>query len=780
MMEWVSKKGTVMRSRRLLFLAPILILMASGCSFSPEAAKRRYIETGNKYFKNKKYKEASIMYRRAIQKDLKFGEAYYRLGLTEMEMQRWSEADRALRRSIELDPKNTDAHAKLADFYLLAYTMDSRHPQTRLDDVREIADGLLKADAKSFQGLRIRGMQLLLERKLKEAIENLRAANRDRPLTREVALPLVQVLLADSQPQEAEQLALAMIEKEPEFGAMYDLLYAHYMRLGNPAQAVALLSRKVTGNPKQGLFLLQLAGHHFSQQQRPEMLRTLARITSNPKDFPQGYAMSGEFFFRVREFDQAIQQFQQGERAFPKDRALYRKKTAETMIFANRKTEAGQLIDTVLKDHPADNEALAMRASLRLQTGNREEIQSAIGDLQSVIRRMPLNPVLRFEVARAHLAKGDIEQARLQFAEAMRLRPDYVPPRLAITQLDLSKGDFSRALQGAGEVLELDPNNLPAKLVRSSALIGMGDKVKARDELQRTLKVAPASRDAQFQVAMLNFSDKQYKTAEEGFRRLKEMVPPDPRGLLGQVEVQVAQGQFDGAVKLLDGEIKNNPERHELRLYLANTAVRAKRYEMAIGNYKYLLDKFPKRDDVYVRLGETYRRAGDPKLALECYHKARELNPTDPTSHVQIALLLEAGGQRQQAKPVYEQVLKLQPDNPVALNNLAYLLAETGADLDQALTYAQRAKQKMPQDPNVSDTLGWIYIRKNLSDNAIQIFQELTAQHPANPIFRYHLAMALFQKGDKPKAKKELESALKNNPTKEDAAKIRDLMARIG
>lgn len=769
-----------MRPGKLLCLASILILLVAGSACSPEAAKRRYLATGNKYFKNKKYKEASIMYRRAIQKDLKFGEAYYRLGLTELEMQRYREAVRALRRSMELDPKNTDAHAKLADFYMLAYTADSRHPQGLLDEVREIADGLLKADPKSFQGLRIRGLQLMIERKFSESADYLRAANQIKPLTREVTLALAQVLISNSQVGEAEQLVQAMIEKDKEFGPIYDVMYAHYLQTRRTADAEAILKRKVENNPKVGTFLIQLAAFYFTEQRRPEMLKTLERITANPKDFPLGYAMTGDFFFRVREFEQAIQQYQLGERAFPKDKAMYRKKTAETLIYSNKKTEASQLLETVLKDNPSDSEALAMRASLRLQTGNREQIQSAISDLQSVIRRMPENPVLRFEIGRAHLAKGDAEQARLQFAEAMRLRPDYVPPRLAMAQLDLTKGDFARAMQGAGEVLDLDPNNLPAKLVRSSALIGMGDKVRARDELRQTLKLAPGSRDAHFQVAMLDFSEKQYKEAEDGFRRLKNMTPPDPRGLMGLVEIHVALGQFDNAVKLLDEEIKTNPERHELRLFLANTAVRAKRYEMAISNYKYLLEKFPKRDDVYVRLGETYRRAGNPQLALECYHKAREINPNDPTAHVQIALLMEATGQRQQAKPVYEQVLKLQPDNAVALNNLAYMLAESGTDLDQALTYAQRAKQKMPQDPNVSDTLGWIYIKKNLSDNAIQIFQELTAQHPSNPIYRYHLAMALFQKGDKPKAKKELESALKSSPTKEDEAKIRDLMARIG
>ncbi|MDP3000111.1 MAG: tetratricopeptide repeat protein [Bryobacterales bacterium] len=769
-----------MRSRKLLFLVPLLMLMAAGCSFSPDAAKRRYLETGNKYFKNGKFREASIMYRRAIQKDLKFGEAYYRLGLTEMEMRRFQEAVRALRRSMELDPKNTDAHSRLADFFIMAYSLDSRHPPAFLDDVREIADGLLKADPKSFRGLRVRGMQLLLERKVKEGIEVLQAANAVQPLTREVTLPLVQALLADGRDADAENLGNVAIGKDKDFGQMYDVLYAHYLRTKRPDKGEAMLKLKVDANPKQALSLLQLAGHYFSQQQRPEMVKTLDRITTNPKDFTVGHALVGDFYFRIREFEQAIQQYQQGERSSPKDKALYRKKTAEALIYNNKKPEASQLLDAVLKDNPADNDALAMRASLRLQTGNRDQIQAALGDLQSVIRRLPENPVLRFEVGRAHLAKGDAEQARLQFAEAVRLRPDYIPPRLALAQLDLSKGDFSRALQGSGEVLDLDPNNLSAKLLRSSALIGMGDKTKARDELQQTLKAQPGSRDAHFQMGMISFSDKQFKAAEESFRNLTRMTPPDPRGLLGLVEVQVAQEQFDAAINLLDTELKNNPERSELRLYLANTAVRAKRYDMAIGNYKLLLEKFPKRDDVYVRLGETYRRAGNAQAAMDCYHKARELNPTDPVPHLQLGLLMEATGQRLQARPVYEQVLKLQPDNPVALNNLAYMLAESGTDLDQALTYAQRAKQKMPQDPNVSDTLGWIYIKKNLSDNAIQIFQELVQQHPTQATFRYHLAMALFQKGDKPRAKKELDTALRSAPSKEDAAKIKELMARIG
>ena len=70
-----------------LCLAPLLLLTFA-CNRNPETVKKNYIERGNEYFKNGKYKEASIMYRSALKKDLKYGEAYYRLGLSELRLGR--------------------------------------------------------------------------------------------------------------------------------------------------------------------------------------------------------------------------------------------------------------------------------------------------------------------------------------------------------------------------------------------------------------------------------------------------------------------------------------------------------------------------------------------------------------------------------------------------------------------------------------------------------------------------------------------------------------------
>jgi tetratricopeptide (TPR) repeat protein len=144
------------------------------------------------------------------------------------------------------------------------------------------------------------------------------------------------------------------------------------------------------------------------------------------------------------------------------------------------------------------------------------------------------------------------------------------------------------------------------------------------------------------------------------------------------------------------------------------------------------------------------------------------------------AMAYEKEGKYKEALPAYREILKRDPDNPVALNNVAYMMAETGSGLDEALSLANRALQKVPNNLDIADTVGWIYIKKNLSDNAIQIFKDLTQKNPEKSTYHYHLGMALFQKGDRPGAKRSLETALSKRPDKDEESKIKELIAKCG
>jgi predicted Zn-dependent protease len=87
--------------------------------------------------------------------------------------------------------------------------------------------------------------------------------------------------------------------------------------------------------------------------------------------------------------------------------------------------------------------------------------------------------------------------------------------------------------------------------------------------------------------------------------------------------------------------------------------------------------------------------------------------------------------------------------------------------------------QKAPQEPGFTDTLGWIYLKKNMADAALQIFTNLAAKYPDNPTYHYHLGAALAAHRDWVQARAELNTALLRGPDKSDEREIRQLESRL-
>ncbi|MBV8845802.1 MAG: hypothetical protein JO307_23585, partial [Bryobacterales bacterium] len=143
-----------MKSKAVLL--PVLALVgAVSCTRDPKVKAQRYLDNGNKFFSKAKYREASIMYRSALKQDLRFGEAYYRLGLTDLKLAAYGDAVRMLIRAVELQPDNADAAAKLSNLYVLASLQDSQHSAELLKSAKELASKLIAKDPRSFDGHRV-------------------------------------------------------------------------------------------------------------------------------------------------------------------------------------------------------------------------------------------------------------------------------------------------------------------------------------------------------------------------------------------------------------------------------------------------------------------------------------------------------------------------------------------------------------------------------------------------------------------------------------------------
>jgi tetratricopeptide (TPR) repeat protein len=130
--------------------------------------------------------------------------------------------------------------------------------------------------------------------------------------------------------------------------------------------------------------------------------------------------------------------------ADPKQKATYQKRMIEVLMRQGRRSEAADINAAILKDNPKDSDARGLQASLLLDRG---DVQKAISELQAVVNAAPDNFVARYNLGRAHVARGEWEQARQQFTEAIRERPDYLPARLALAQLQVLQRTYDAGSQ---------------------------------------------------------------------------------------------------------------------------------------------------------------------------------------------------------------------------------------------------------------------------------------------------------------------------------------------
>jgi tetratricopeptide (TPR) repeat protein len=125
-----------------------------------------------------------------------------------------------------------------------------------------------------------------------------------------------------------------------------------------------------------------------------------------------------------------------------------------------------------------------------------------------------------------------------------------------------------------------------------------------------------------------------------------------------------------------------------------------------------------------------------------------------------LASIYEQKNDYGKAQSLYNEILTRSPRFAPAANNLAFLILRQGGNIDVALSYAQIAREELPNDPYVADTIGWIYYQKNVFKRATSLLQEASDKLASHPMIQYHLGMALLKSGDKANARKKLEAAL--------------------
>ena len=319
----------------------LLALFAAACG--PEAKKKKAMEGGNKYFEKGQYKQARLMYLNAIKADPRFGEAYYKLALTNLRLGSIAEAVGNLQRTIEMQPDNLDAHSKLADMYLNVYSQNPAKFKNYLTDIRDLAARMEKRGKGSFEELRLRAFLLLADGKAEEGLALFRQADKLKPNQQELELTIARTMLVLKQVDEAKVYIRAMIAKDKTFGPGYNLLYGIAMLQGKADEAEQVLVQRVENNPKDAANRLRLAAHYHVQKKSAEAEKVLRETIARRSDFPNAYIDVADFYYRVRDFDNAASTYLEGAKQDSARARTYEKRLVEVRVAQNRSPEALEL-----------------------------------------------------------------------------------------------------------------------------------------------------------------------------------------------------------------------------------------------------------------------------------------------------------------------------------------------------------------------------------------------------------------------------------------------------
>ena len=777
----------------LLFALGLAALAMSGCT-NAEAAKREYINRGEAFLKDKKFQEASLEFRNAIQLDENLAAAHWGLVQAYEGLQRYNEAFDELKRTVDLDATNLDARVKLGNYYL---SNPNPTPEA-IAQVERLASDVLQKDPKHIEGHILMASVLYQQDKdhPEKALAELNRAIELDPKRVESHLSLARFYIRMKEAGKAEEAFRHAIALN-DASALAHVEYGKFLvQSGRSDSAEGEFKKGVEVEPSNRDARFVLASFYFSNKQTEKAeaaYKALADLDPNNLD---GRAVLADFYSAVGRLDEAANIYQDIVTKSP-DYARGHYRLGEIMLQRGDTKGATAQVDEVLKKNEHDMEGLLLRARIRMQSSRPDDIRAAIEDLKDVLKQEPRKRAGLYFMAEANFRLGRVEQARAFAGDLERYYPDYLPAKLMQAQINLAASDPKTALRLSSDLIDrlakatpdketspqlLDELRARAFTSRGSAELQLGDTRAARQDFSAARDATPNDPGSYVNLAAVALNEKKQDEAISFYERALAIDSADFNALNGLINTYASQNHLDQAHARVDkalGVQPNNPSLHYLKAQVYGYEKSAQGAEAEL---RRALEIDPNYLAAYSALGGMFANMNRQEDAIKEYRKIIEKRPDDATAYTLIGILEDSRQNHDAAIENYRRAIQWDPNAAIAANNLAWSYAVYGkGNLDEAMQLAQGVVQRYPDVAGFADTLGWIYYKKSLPSAAVDQLQKAVARDSGSPTYHYHLGMALADKGDKTSARRELEQALRLGQGKNfaDADEARKALATL-
>ncbi|MGB2716421.1 MAG: tetratricopeptide repeat protein [Vicinamibacterales bacterium] len=753
-----------MATRRQLWLFVLfgISVFALGCSRNPEEAMRRHLAAGDKYLADGKVAEAIIEYRNAVQQQPNAGPARQKLAETYLKANDPAKALPELVRAADLLPEDLALQVKAGNVLLIA---------GRFDDARARADKVLERDPKNLPGHLLLANSLAGLKDLDAAVSQIQEAISLSPERGATYSQLGVMELGRKNAEAAEKAFKKATEMDPTSVEAEMALANFYWVTGRGAEAESALKKSVEIAPENATANRALATFYIATNRAADAEAYLQKAYEITKT-PAAALTLADFYVARNADDRAIAILE------PMSRDAKTASEAGVRLAAldnkrGRRAKAYERLDSVLSTDKTNLQALLLKTELLMAD---QKIEEAFPVASAAVEAHKNSAPALFTLGRVQAARRQTEEAIKAYEGALRANPRATQAKVALAQLHLSRGQSETSVQLAEEAVRSQPRNVQAKLLLVQGLMTRGELQRAEAELEPLVKQYPQSAAVQVRMGMLRGLQNRGAEARKHFDQAGALAPDSLEVLGGQVALDLASKNVQEARRRVDERLQKGTPTGPLLMMAARVYAASGDQKGAEELLRRTVQTDPGQLQAYAALGQLYVRQGKLDVARAEFENLAKRDPKPVGALTMIGTIQQMQGQPDAARASYEKAVELDPDAAVAANNLAWIYATQGGNLDVALQLAQSAKRKLPDNPDVNDTLGYIYYKKDLHSLAIPALKASLAKNANSPIYHSHLGLAYAKAGDVENARQHLSSALKLQPDFEGAQEARRVL----
>jgi tetratricopeptide (TPR) repeat protein len=514
------------------------------------------------------------------------------------------------------------------------------------------------------------------------------------PEERQALLGRVKVLLEEGKVNDALNLLVQHLGRDPEFAEAQYLAGVAYLRQGRIQSAYSHLKQATTLRPdyyeaqeKLGEIYL-IAGDYKSARE------ISSKLTRGEEYLQDGLRLESEIALAEGNLALALQK---ATAAMNDSKQTPKVKTSAYLAALYlQKGDAGKADEVVKKLDitSMDSEVLLSLAKFYLGAGKDAK---ALPFFKQALKRYPNSAEVNYNYAQYLFSKDQLREAIVYYRKALGAFPDVQIISYRLSQCLLAAGQRSEAKTYIDTMTQRYPNNMLTLGLKFQYHLLAGERRQAIDTLNGITKIIPAAPRPYIILANLYW--------QEG------MIPQAEKNAIKAMKL----GEKTVLPHLMIGDI----------LFFQG------KFQQAMAYYDRVLEVQPDNIVALLQTGDLYLSMGQPKKAEERYKKAFATHPKIKSIQTKIAWAKYAGGDLEGALALNRQYIREAPNDAQAVSAYANTLV-AAKRLNEAIDTVQNSIKKIPKEWSLRYLLGDLYVLNNDFKSAAASYASALALNPGD------------------------------------------------